>query len=362
MWVKNLLDESDRQKGKSKCSWSYQPLAGLSWFSIRIEGMDMERINTAYFYLLGQKLIPLRNLQPSSTVLSAYGVLYGAHEELRGFLVNTLLPPVTCFNTGKSLYEMLLTFLNDPAREAPLEWMELNALKEALTAFEVSLQSDFQVRDTFIVSPKGTHSTTILSSYGERMVAKETLALVSSMTQDLQDAGRCIAFELPTAAAFHLFRAVEAMARGYGEFVRGKPFSKLEQKNGLGGYANFLKEKVLAVDERITGAIAQVASLHRNPTMHPEMHISKSEIMATQGMVVSVIETLAIDWKRRVDMPTVPLVDILPDDSKVTALLGDGNENSHSGAGEIQLGHAKTFKRLKGRVAKKTGARQAAAG
>jgi hypothetical protein len=93
-----------------------------------------------------------------------------------------------------------------------------------------------------------------------------------------------------------------------------KSFTEKEIKGGLGSYANLLKQTDLKVDKRITNAIEQIASLHRNPTMHPEMHISNTEILATLGMVVSVIETISIDWNRRKTTPNVPLMDILPDD------------------------------------------------
>ncbi len=101
---------------------------------------------------------------------------------------------------------------------------------------------------------------------------------------------------------------------------------------GLGGYSNFLKEKTLAVDQRITNTIDQIASLHRNPTMHPEMHLSNTEIMATLGMIVSAMETITLDWNRRINTPQIPLIDLLPDDSKVQNLLEDGDENGSTTA------------------------------
>lgn len=119
------------------------------------------------------------------------------------------------------------------------------------------------------------------------------------------------------------------MTKSYGELVRGKSFTESEKKRGLGGYANLLKEKTLKVDFRITNSIEQIAGLHRNPTMHPEMMISQTEIMAALGMVVSVIETLALDWNRRLTSPNVELTDILPDDSKVLELLEDGDDGRH---------------------------------
>ena len=300
----------------------------------------MQRINTSYFYRLATKLIPLRNLSAGKTVLDAWGELYGAQEELNIFLSNTIMPALTCRSTGDQLFELLTKMTTpmfvetdtDPNALREIQWAELQELIEALQRFEISLQSDFAVRDTFIVSPKAAYSTTLLAENGDTLVSLSAHELVPNMKKDLRDAGRCMAFELPTAAAFHLFRAVEAMVVAYGEFVRQKPFTQPEKKKGLGGIANILKEKSLNIDERVTQAVFQLSQLHRNPTMHPEIHISTTEINATLGLVVSVIETVALDWRRRRDTPGIPLIDLLPDDSKVFELtVGEATENEGKG-------------------------------
>ncbi len=298
----------------------------------------MDRINTSYFYRLATKLMPLRAVASGATVMSVYGELYGAQEELSYFISNPIMPPLSSEASCRQLLNLLqrltVNLFSDPATEPPslreIQWNEAQELSEALQKFEISLQSDFAVRDTFIVSPKAAYSTTLLAESGEVLVSEAARNLLKSMEKDLHDAGRCMAFDLPTAAAFHLFRAAEAMVCSYGEFVRGKPFSFSEKKRGLGGFANLLKEKKLDIDQRITNAIEQLALLHRNPTMHPEIHISTTEIRATLGMAVSVIETVALDWKRRMDTPGTPLVDLLPDDSKILELTESDSENDDS--------------------------------
>lgn len=258
----------------------------------------MQRINTAYFYKLAQQLSPLKSLVAGSKLyFENYMVINAAQEGLRYFLQNPVIPPMTSYSSGKELLTSIEKIALEPYDENRLlQWHEPNELIEILGRFEISMQSDFGTRDTFIVSPKGAYSTTLLAEHGETLASEAARALVPAMEKDLHDAGRCMAFELSTAAAFHLFRAVEAMVSGYGTWVRGKQFTQSEKKKGLGGMANLLKEKSLDVDTRITTTIEQVSQLHRNPTMHPEMHISTTEINATLGIVVSVIETVALDW------------------------------------------------------------------
>jgi hypothetical protein len=320
----------------------------------------MQRINTSYFYKLAQKLIPLRKIADGQDLyFENYQILFGAQEELRFFLTNELLPPLTSYRNGNTLFEAIEKIAKeDFVAERKLQWFEAQGIIEALNHFEIALQSDFATRDTFIVSPKATHSTTLLSENGENAVSISARKLVPSIAKDLHDAGRCIAFELPTAGAFHLFRAVEAMVKAYGEFLLKRSFTEAEIKNGLGGYANSIKQRNLLVDKRIPSAIEQIASLHRNPTMHPEMHISNTEIIATLGIVVSVIETIAIDWNRREVTPEVPLSEVLPDDSKVIALLEDGNENKPSEPESIRPNNEENSLSFKIRTAKKNRGRK----
>lgn len=312
----------------------------------------MQRINTAYFYKLAQKLVPLRNLTANTKLhFENYMLLRTAEDELRYFLGNPVIPPVTSYGTGNALLAALAKLTNETYDDSRvIDWGEPAEIIEGLNHFEISLQSDFGIRDTFIVSPKAAYSTTLLAENGQTLVSDEARRLVPSMEKDLHEAGRCMAFELPTAAAFHLFRAIEAMVGEYGAFVRGKPFTQSERKKGLGGMTNLLKEKSLNVDSRITTTIEQVALLHRNPTMHPEMHISNTEIRVTLGIVVSVIETVAIDWERRKTTPNVPLTDLLPNDSAVFALTEGSSLDDEQG--NVRPGHERNPDGIEGGVAK----------
>ena len=295
----------------------------------------MQRINTAYFYRLAQKLLPLRALSPGTKLyFENYVALHSAQEELASFLGNPLMPPQTSYGTGKTLLTLLQKITSEAYEEdREIQRGEPVEIIEALSHFEIALQSDFGTRDTFIVSPKGAYSTTILAERGETSVTTLALSLAQNLAEDLHDGCRALAFELPTGAAFHFFRAIESMVLAYGHFVRKKPFSRGEKKRGLGGYAILLMEEPHDVDARITHAIAQIASLHRNPTMHPERHISMAEALSTFAMITSTIDVLAIDWNRRINTPDVPLLTVLPDDSAVTALLEDGASREPNDAG-----------------------------
>lgn len=314
-----------------------------------IRGVLLQRINTAYFYRLASKLLPLSMVEQGKAIADVYPALYGAEEELRFFLSNDLLPPTSSLQSGNHLHTVVFALGNDIGRDSPeITWTEAANLRESLARFDVALQADFGIRDTFIVSPKRVYSTTLLINYGESLVSGSALKLVPQITVDMHDAGRCVAFELPTAAAFHLFRAVEAVVHAYGVFVRGKSFSEKEKKGGIGSYSNCLKERALGVDLRITGAIDQLSSLYRNPTMHPERHVSNDEVIGVLNLSVSVIDIVALDWNRRKETPNVSLVDLIPDDTTIAGSLeADTEKAADDGQTNIRSSNEENTQRFK---------------
>jgi len=90
---------------------------------------------------------------------------------------------------------------------------------------------------------------------------------VPNAVVDLQQATRCIAFELPTAAGFHLHRANESVIGCYWDVVSdGKPRPK--EKN-MGVYLRQMEKENFG-DEKIRSALKDIKNLHRNPLIHPE--------------------------------------------------------------------------------------------
>jgi hypothetical protein len=84
---------------------------------------------------------------------------------------------------------------------------------------------------------------------------------------DLEQATRCMAFELFTAAGFHLDRANEAVLRRYWDAVTNgatRPASR-----NMGDYLNELN-KLNAGDAKVKAALKDLKDLHRNPLIHPE--------------------------------------------------------------------------------------------
>jgi hypothetical protein len=79
--------------------------------------------------------------------------------------------------------------------------------------------------------------------------------------------GKCIAFELPTAAGFHLHRANESILHRYYDAVTGgnpRPTGR-----NIGDYLAKLREYNVG-DARLLTALTDLKDMHRNPLIHPD--------------------------------------------------------------------------------------------
>ena len=86
-----------------------------------------------------------------------------------------------------------------------------------------------------------------------------------------QEAGKSLAFELPTAAGFHIFRATESVLRRYYDHVTsGKVPPKVRS---IAIYVRQLRIAKCA-EEIILATLEQMAKLHRNPLIHPEVALT----------------------------------------------------------------------------------------
>jgi hypothetical protein len=92
-------------------------------------------------------------------------------------------------------------------------------------------------------------------------------------TDDLKEAGRCLAFERPTACAFHICRATEALILAYYEALTGTPWPR-SQKD-WGKYNDELIR--LNAPSRITTRLDEIRKMDRNAYAHPDLTVPRDE-------------------------------------------------------------------------------------
>ena len=262
----------------------------------------VQRVNEYRFYELGQKIAALQGLDHNSEYGKVWFGLWEAREAL-GKLKNdqlslrvslpavdrliasiTAIVPTDTEEIGRRINQAA----GSPAETLGYAYYELS---EALRQFEPVLAAECNALDTYVVSQKRGYATTDLVDRSDVMLPIETRSMLdASISADIRAAGRCLAFDTPTAAGFHILRAVEAVMALYYTHVTGRQIKKQHRNWGL-----YLKrlEKEPRSDQKIRGALDHIKENYRNPITHPDITLTEGEAIMVFGLSLSVMELMA---------------------------------------------------------------------
>lgn len=163
---------------------------------------------------------------------------------------------------------------------------QLSTLRYAASQFLNVLTSELGVVPTFLVLSKEGYDVTVLTDSGHKLFPPAAIAKVPESERDMVEAGRALAFELPTACGFHVFRVLESVIKRYWDQVSGQ--QRRPSLETIGNYAKELQSKGYG-EAKVWETLAQIAKLHRNPLIHPEVILSVEEAITTIGIARSAI-------------------------------------------------------------------------
>jgi hypothetical protein len=224
--------------------------------------------------------------------------LYIAQNSLEAFLVNSVYQLRTCRQAGQQLLQAIKSLTADTERQEPLSFMEAYRVTSALSEFENVLNAEFGMMNLYFVGKKRGYDTTDLIENGMSLFPPDLFSKVPESALDINQATRCIAFELPTAAAFHVHRANESVLHRWYDAVSGgaaRPAGR-----NIGDYLAELKSKNFGC-QKVRSALKDLKDLHRNPLIHPEDSLeSIDEAIGLTGSIQAVIVAMLRD------IPNVP--------------------------------------------------------
>ena len=88
-------------------------------------------------------------------------------------------------------------------------------IDKCLRKLDPALDSELQLKDLYVVTHRNYSIDQLMINIGGLFGKKVFVNLPNLSKYDFQEAGKCIALNLPTAAAFHLMRAIEGYIRYY---------------------------------------------------------------------------------------------------------------------------------------------------
>jgi hypothetical protein len=245
----------------------------------------VQRVDGFYLYQVGGQLHPLGELRAyafpgghPTSVGEARVALYLAEAALEPLIYRSVFRLRTSFQSGNILLEAIRVLkakvdaAPDPAQQ--IDWPDVLPITSALTTFEAVLGAELALMPLYVVIPKAGFDTTILIEAGARCFPDDVWTKAPDAIADLTQGTRCIAFELFTAAGFHLHRANEAVLRRYWDAVTSgvpRPTSR-----NMGDYLREMDQRNVG-NEKVKAALKDLKDLHRNPLIHPEHSLETAD-------------------------------------------------------------------------------------
>ncbi len=273
----------------------------------------MLRVDGAYLYKLGINLRTINDLPKVDTPrIDVLFDLIQVKSALNEFVNQSLFRPGlrVLSQPAQELYAAIDSIAPDLGPDVNyaeiIHGWRLAGLVTKFASLENILIATLQTLDLYYVSQKGGFDTSVLTDSGENLFPGSLLAKVPEAAIDVAAATRCLAFELPTAAAFHLHRANEAVLRKYFDHLAGE--SNRPPSGNMGEYINILKTKKLG-DLKVLDVLKSIKDLHRNPLMHPDDSIKSIDEAISLYAAIRAAIGYMLD---RIDGDQAPVMEPLP--------------------------------------------------
>jgi hypothetical protein len=261
----------------------------------------MDRVNQYAFYQFGVSLGELNRLKAGDEYADFIIATWAAGIAIGKFLTDTPNIPLRLSKiAAQKLQDVLLRHADNKKSDDPVLPSEIDAITKALIEFEAVFASEAQDLEVFSVPQKGAYSTTTLINEGENVLPPSIRDFISAyVKEEMHEAGRCLAFTLPTAAGFHMMRSIESVLHNYWDIVSGgKPRPKFANGNdaAMGTFINEVEKE--GADAKVVATLRQIKDLHRNPLMHPADVLSESDAIVLLGVVTGGIMAMVDEMKR----------------------------------------------------------------
>lgn len=268
----------------------FRPPQSKWWFQ-PVFNTNMDKVNTYAFYELGSALDALRQLKEGSDRSDLVLNAWMAEQAIEKFLLeshNVVLK--LSKQSAEKLRDQCASIGTDSQDfEKPISRGDLVALNHALTEFDAIFSNETQGLDVFSIQQKQAYSMTTLIESGEEVLPESIRFWLDEFTiNEIREATKCIAFDLPTAAGFHMLRGLESTLRDYYDFLSGnaeRPRTKHGKDVPMGDYINEVEK--LGAHEKVISVLRQIKTLHRDPHMHPEALYDMDGAIMLLGIVTS---------------------------------------------------------------------------
>ncbi|MFZ0362096.1 MAG: hypothetical protein WAL58_16765 [Terriglobales bacterium] len=270
------------------------------WFTPLGDG-DVKETNLNIFYHFGDSLRCLQeHIQIGVSASSVLADIVLAREWLESFIFETREFHLALKDSRTSAQAILRVLLDiytnlphDYARTLTQAevWLILSGKEE----LEKNFEREHRSLSVFTVTPKGIYDTRLLIEMPELKFPEQIRAsLPKQMLYDLRQAGRCLAFEIPTACAFHVCRGTEAVMLQYYELLAKQPWP--HKKKDWKIYVEQLCVK--GAPKQITNRLEEIRVLDRNAYVHPDVNVTLEEAPNLFELCTNVVSLMGLEMSK----------------------------------------------------------------
>jgi len=244
----------------------------------------MKKLNTHTVYTFALRINPLTLLEykEGMTVQDVFWPVLRATISLRSQLeAQGFFSPSLKRSAGallRAIYDVGIKE-DDPFEtdmNALVHGFRLNVVVNKAKEFETVLANELPGLAIYIVYQKGIYSTDELISEADRHVPESLRDMLSAKAkEDIRQSGRCLAFEVGTASAFHMWRAVESVMNCYHEALTEQTFEQAGVTRNWGKYIEALTKA--KAEKKVTKFLDHIREEYRNPVTHPDETVELDE-------------------------------------------------------------------------------------
>lgn len=163
-------------------------------------------------------------------------------------------------------------------------------LRKLIFELRKTMEAELKLISAYTISPKRLDIEKLTDDAGSLFAPGVFLSLTDVAKYDLGEAGRCIAFERPTAAAFHLMRATEEVLRGYYCFYVRR--DRMKTMLWYPMVQALQKHRRAKANDVLHRQLDNIRMSFRNPTQHPDKVYDIQEAQDLFGLCVDVINRM----------------------------------------------------------------------
>jgi len=296
----------------------YHPDSGVS---------VMQRINVYKVYAFAVGIRPLATM-PQETMMDAWWTCMVCEGAIDTFLKEGAFDFPLVRKAARDLKACIKAFVGHYyGKEAEEKTEQYSAEKvgfkahtitEALQAFEHVFAAEVESSAIYAVPKRGIYETGSLVEAAANHFPEDLRPYINEMaTAEFTAAGRCIAFDLPTASGFHALRACEAVLEDYYRTFAGAAAPECNSwKDYYDKLDALIKKNVSPCpSEKTIRNIDQLRDLDRNPVMHPRDTLDMTAALVLFNNCASAMMSMASEMrviKGPVGQGTLKLITAVP--------------------------------------------------